>query len=109
MEEQDIPPKLQVQEHTIKEFTKMCERLESAFSDLPSSKRVNKGFPNPKGTRNVDATTATKKKFYCLLHSKNSTHNTKDCQTLNQQAEEIKITKSLFYSGPLVFKCVPFA
>ena len=34
-----------VQEHKIKEFTKMCERLESALSDLPSSKQTNKGSP----------------------------------------------------------------
>ena len=27
-----------VQEHTIKEFTKMCERLDSALSDSPSNK-----------------------------------------------------------------------
>ena len=28
------------------------------------------------------------KKFYCLLHSKNSTHNTNNCQTFKQQTEE---------------------
>ena len=32
-----------VQEHTIKEFSEMCERLESAFRDSPSSKPSNKG------------------------------------------------------------------
>ena len=32
-----------VQEHTINEFTKMCERLKSALSDSPSNERTNKG------------------------------------------------------------------
>ena len=35
--------KIKVQEHTIKEFTKMCKRIESALSDSPSTKRTNKG------------------------------------------------------------------
>ena len=86
-----------VQEHTIKEFTKMCERLESVLSDLPSRKQTNEGSSNKKESRrnkkhrrNNSNKNDREKKFYCLLHGKKSTHNTNDCQNLKQQAEELK-------------------
>ena len=46
-----------VQEHTIKEFTEMCKRLESAFSESPSTEQTNKGSSN--NIRNVFGTTTT--------------------------------------------------
>ena len=52
-----------VQEHTIKEFTEMCERFKSTLSDSPSSKQTNKGLSNKNnlaGTRNAVAITATR-------------------------------------------------
>ena len=55
--------KFKVQEHTIKEFTELCERLESALNDLPSSKQTNRGSFNKNksvGTRNAVAITATR-------------------------------------------------
>ena len=40
-----------VQEHTIKEFTNMCERLEPTLSDLPSTEQTNKGSSNKNKSR----------------------------------------------------------
>ena len=54
----------QIQQLTIKAFTKMCERLESAFSDSPSNKHTNKGPSNKnesqKRENSVATTTRTK-------------------------------------------------
>ena len=86
-----------VQEHTIKEFTEMCERLESALSDSPSSEQTNKGSSNKnkscgnkKPRFNNSDKNDREKKFYCFLQCKNFTHGTNDCQTLKHQAEERK-------------------
>ena len=87
-----------VQEHTIKEFTKMCERLESALIDSPSTKRTNKGLSHKNEFRgnqkhchhNINNKNDGEKKLYCLLHGNNPTHNTNDCQTLKRQTKEQK-------------------
>ena len=86
-----------VQKHTINEFTEMCDRFESALSDLSSSKRTNKGSSNKNKSRgnkkrccNNSNKNNRENKLYCLLYGKNSTHDTNDCQTLKHQAEERK-------------------
>ena len=86
-----------LQEHTIKDFTEMCERLKSVLSDLPSTEGTNKGFSNKNkscGNKKHRCNNSDKNnrenEIYCLLHGKNYTYNTNDCQTLKQQAEERK-------------------
>ena len=89
------------QEQTMKEFTNMCERLEYAISNSPSREQTNKGLSNKnesrgnkKIRRNNSNNKNGEKKFYCLFHGKNSTHDTNDCWTLKQQAEEHKRSRS---------------
>ena len=87
-----------VQEHTIKEFTNMCERIKSVLSDSPSNKRTNKGSSHKnksrgkrkRGRHNTSNRNDGEKKFYCLLHGKKPMHNTNDCETLKRQTEEQK-------------------
>ena len=71
--------KCKVQEQAIKAFKKMCERLESAFSDSPSSKQANNGLSNKNescrnkkrccnNNNNNNNNNNREKNFYCLLH-----------------------------------------
>eukprot|EP00957_Ditylum_brightwellii_P173855 13236104-Ditylum_brightwellii.AAC.1 len=70
-------------------FVEFCNHLESCepSADKPKDEKPHK--PKSTGERKADMPTkpAGEKKFYCDLHKRNKTHDTKDCYKLKQRAK----------------------
>ena len=93
------------QEGTIKDSVKLCERLESSLEDTESKPHKKTGSSNEEKDKKKsenDRSNGKKKRpcgngkgnkdkpFFCLIHGKNSSHNSDQCCTLQKDAEKYK-------------------
>eukprot|EP00957_Ditylum_brightwellii_P101470 7732964-Ditylum_brightwellii.AAC.1 len=79
----------------LRNFVEFCTRLESCVPSKvePKGKKHSKSNSTEKRKAKVLTTPAASLanlKFYCEMHGRNSTHNTKDCFELNQRAKHAK-------------------
>ena len=94
------------QEGNIKSFTTFCKRLESSLDEPPLKKqgssdnktnkknndnnRSNGKKKRRRGTGKGDGKGDDNKQFLCLIHGKNTSHNSDQCRTLQKDAEKHK-------------------
>ena len=76
----------------IPDFLKYCERLEVAESlNLKHNKSAFNKQPRLKGKpKSDDEGPESDNNYYCVLHGRNVSHDTKHCRALNARAAEIK-------------------
>eukprot|EP00957_Ditylum_brightwellii_P141591 10786646-Ditylum_brightwellii.AAC.1 len=68
----------------LKKFAEFCTCLElcEPSADKPKDKNSSKSKNARKRRADMPTKPAGEKKFYCDLHGRNKTHNTKDCYKL---------------------------
>eukprot|EP00957_Ditylum_brightwellii_P192278 14637037-Ditylum_brightwellii.AAC.1 len=52
----------------------------------------------------MPTTSSADKKFYCELHGRNMTHNTKDCYELKRHAKRAKVNPYQTKKGKIAYK-----
>ena len=94
------------QEGNIKSFATFCERLESSLDEPALKKQGSSNNETNKKTTDNDSSNGKKKRrrgtgkgngkgdddkpFFCLIHGKNTSHNSDQCRTLQKDAEKHK-------------------
>ena len=103
-----------IESHTLKEFIEAVERIEvyennadgkQDASDKNNGKaktngkrrRNNTNGKNGKTENDRDGTNVPNGEYYCMLHGKNSTHNTEQCKSLKFQIKKQKEATSAKY------------